>query len=253
MSNRYELLVFLFLSGLPLITTTSLAQDQMDHSDECVILLHGLVRSNTSMAKIEKKLLSEGYNTVNHDYPSRDFTIAELATNEIPKVLKKCPQSRTSKVHFVTHSLGGILIRYYLEHNKIKNLGRVVMLSPPNQGSQVVDELSSVPGYDTINGPAGRELGTDDKSVPVNLSAADYELGIITGNESVNLILSQFIPGEDDGKVSVENAKLEGMTDFLVVPHSHPFIMKSDVVIDQILHFLLNGYFNHTKEKTLGK
>ena len=221
---------------------------QIDHLEECVILLHGLVRSNSSMQNIEEKLLSEGYRTVNYDYPSRDFTIAELATNEIPKAIKECDQQQAKIIHFVTHSMGGILIRYYLENNEIENLGRVVMLSPPNQGSEIVDELANVPGYDTINGPAGRELGTDAESVPLNLGPADYELGIITGNESINLILSQFIPGEDDGKVSVENAKLEGMTDFLVVPHSHPFIMKSDVVIEQVLYFLQNGSFDHTKE-----
>jgi hypothetical protein len=231
-------------SGLPT------AETKMDHSQECVVLLHGLVRTKSSMAKIEKKLLSEGYKVVNHDYPSRDFTIEELATNEIPKTLENCDQFGAKKIHFVTHSLGGILVRYYLESNEIKNLGRVVMLSPPNQGSEIVDELADVPGYDTLNGPAGRELGTDEKSVPRNLGPADYELGIITGNESVNLILSQFIPGEDDGKVAVENAKLEGMSDFLVVPHSHPFIMKSDTVIEQILHFLKNGSFDHSEEQS---
>lgn len=224
------------------------AKKQNDHSDECVILLHGLVRSNSSMEDIEEKLLSEGYQVVNHDYPSRDFTIAELALSEIPKAIEECNQCQPKTIHFVTHSMGGILIRYFLEHNEIENLGRVVMLSPPNQGSEAVDELSDIPGFDFLNGPAGSELGTDENSVPVNLGAADFEVGIITGNESVNLILSQLIPGEDDGKVSVENAKLEGMKDFLVVPHSHTFIMKSEEVIKQILNFLQNGVFDHTKD-----
>ncbi len=224
------------------------AENKSDHSDECVILLHGLVRSNSSMEKIEEKLKAEGYQTVNHDYPSTDFTIADLAMNEIPKAIEECNQCQPKKIHFVTHSLGGILIRYFLEHNEVEDLGRVVMLSPPNQGSEAVDELSNMPGFDLFNGPAGDELGTDENSVPVSLGAADFEVGIITGNESVNLILSQLIPGEDDGKVSVANAKLEGMTDFLVVPHSHTFIMKSDAVIEQILCFLKNGSFDHTKD-----
>ena len=224
------------------------AKNKTDHSNECVILLHGLVRTKASMEKIEKKLLSEGYKVINHDYPSRNFTIAELAVNEIPNALKECEQCEASKVHFVTHSLGGILIRYFIEHSGIENLGRVVMLSPPNQGSELVDEIANIPGYDALNGPVGRELGTDDKSVPLSLGPANYELGIITGNESVNLILSRFIPGEDDGKVSVERAKLEGMTDFLVVPHSHTFIMKSDKVIEQILFFLQTGLFDHKKD-----
>jgi hypothetical protein len=230
-------------SGIIYMTST---ENKTDHSDECVILLHGLVRSNSSMDKIEDKLLSEGYQTVNHDYPSTDFTIADLAMKEIPQAIEECNQCQPKKIHFVTHSLGGILIRYFLEHNEIEDLGRVVMLSPPNQGSEAVDGLSNIPGFDMLNGPAGDELGTDENSVPLSLGSADFEVGIITGNETVNLILSQLIPGEDDGKVSVESAKLEGMTDFLVVPHSHTFIMKSDRVIEQILCFLDKGSFEHS-------
>ena len=252
MKRKHDLFIYLFLTGLFFGIVKNMASAEIHndhpavHSDECVILLHGLVRSNSSMEKIEEKLLSEGYQTVNHDYPSRDFTIAELAMSEIPKAIKECNQCQPKKIHFVTHSMGGILIRYFLENNDIENLGRVVMLSPPNQGSEAVDELANVPGFVTLNGPAGSELGTGENSVPVNLGPANFEVGIITGNESVNLILSQLIPGEDDGKVSVENAKLEGMKDFLVVPHSHTFIMQSDDVIDQVLHFLEQGKFDHT-------
>ncbi len=222
-------------------------QAEIDHSNECVILLHGLARSSSSMSKVEDELISENYRTVNHDYPSTKFSISELSENEIPKMLTECVTDKVKKIHFVTHSMGGILVRNYLQENEIKNLGRVVMLGPPNQGSEVVDKLSNVPGFEAINGPAGNELGTDIESVPNKLGAADFELGIIAGNSSINLILSQLIPGEDDGKVSVERAKLEGMKDFMVVPHSHTFIMKSDLVIFQTLYFLKNGNFDHKK------
>lgn len=215
-----------------------------NNSKECVILLHGLARSSRSMSKIAEKLSLEKYITINHDYPSTKFAISELAEKEIPIALKKCALKKAQKIHFVAYSMGGILVRYYLQENEIKNLGRVVMLGSPNQGSEVVDKLSNVPGFEAINGPAGNELGTDSESVPNKLGPANFELGVIAGNSSVNLILSQLIPGEDDGKVSVERTKLEGMKDFLVMPHSHPFIMKSDEVIDQVIYFLRNGKFS---------
>ena len=147
------------------------------------------------------------------------------------------------RVHFVTHSMGGILVRFYLANHRLVNLGRVVMLSPPNQGSETVDKLANMPGFGWLNGPAGQQLGTDENSLPNRLGPADFELGIITGNRSINLILSTMIPGPDDGKVAVERAKLAGMADFLVVPHSHPFIMKKPLVIEQTQFFLEHGRF----------
>lgn len=215
--------------------------------NECVILLHGLARTSSSMDKMAESLEAKGYKTVNYDYPSREKSIKSLSETVIPQALNKCSAYNPWKIHFVTHSLGGILVRYYLSNKKISNLGKVVMLSPPNQGSEVVDKLSSFPGFTLINGPAGHELGTDSESVPLNLGPADFELGIITGNKSLNLILSLLIPGKDDGKVSVERAKLQGMSDFLVVPHSHTFIMESDDVIKQTIHFLYHGYFKKIK------
>ena len=209
----------------------------------CVILLHGLARSSSSMKKMGKALAKSGYVVHNTDYPSTDKPVDELASDVIPAAVESCVKDGDRPIHFVTHSLGGILLRYFLETNVPDNLGRVVMLSPPNQGSEVVDVLSDVPGFMAVNGPAGQQLGTDDESVPSQLGTATFDVGIITGNRSINLFLSMMIPGDDDGKVSVERAKLEGMADFLVVPHSHPFIMKSDLVIRQVQYFLEHGRF----------
>ncbi len=122
-------------------------------------------------------------------------------------------------------------------------MGQVVMLSPPNQGSEVIDKLRNMPGFYWLNGPAGQQLGTDKDSIPMKLGKVDFKLGIITGNKSINLFLSLIIPGDDDGKVSIENAKVTGMTDFMVLPHSHPFIMRSEEVIYQTKHFLEHGRF----------
>lgn len=210
---------------------------------ECVILVHGLNRSEHSMMKLQDALQSDGYATINVAYPSRSKPVEELVGPYIGRAVADCREAGAEKIHFVTHSMGGILVRYYLAHETMRDLSRVVMLGPPNQGSEVVDELKDVPGFETINGPAGRQLGTDAASLPQQLGPVTYPVGVITGNRSINLLLSLLIPGEDDGKVSVERAKVEGMTDFLVVPNTHPLIMNSDQVIEQTGHFLRYGFF----------
>ena len=189
-------------------------------------------------------MAKEGYFVVNHSYPSRKNRIQDLAAAELPIALNKCLPS--GGIHFVTHSLGGILLRQYLRTNGIERLGSTVMLGPPNQGSQVVDTLRNFPGYQWINGPAGMQLGTDPESVPLLLGRADFELGIIAGTKSINLILSTLLPSPDDGKVSVENTKLKGMKDHIVIPVSHPFLMKDALAIQQTIYFLGHGNFRKT-------
>ena len=210
---------------------------------ECVVLLHGLGRKARSMKKLEAALQDAGYATVNLDYPSRKKPIGLLAHEAIPEGVDACRTQSAEQIHFVTHSMGAILVRYYLADSGIGELGRVVMLSPPNQGSQIIDKLEEFPGFAGMVGPAGLQLGTNGHSVPLKLGPANFEVGIITGDRSLNLILSSLIPGKDDGKVSIEGAKLEGMSDFLVLHKTHPRIMRSDEVIDQVIHFLTSGTF----------
>ncbi len=213
--------------------------------DECVILLHGLARTSSSMKPIEKALEAMGYQVVNVGYRSTKKSIEQLAPEAIDRGLEHCKLANPSRVHFVTHSLGGILVRYYFEHRTEPLLGRVVMLGPPNQGSHVVDNWRHMPGYRAINGPAGMQLGTDPKSIPSQLGPVSFPVGIVAGTKTVNPILSQSLPNPDDGKVHVENTKVAGMTDHIEVPHSHTFMMKSKYVIQQVIHFLMNESFHH--------
>ncbi|MGB5688440.1 MAG: alpha/beta fold hydrolase, partial [Woeseiaceae bacterium] len=181
-------------------------------ADECVVLLHGLMRSSTSMNVMQRGLDAAGFLTVNIDYPSRDHTVEELAPIAIEDGLAGCrAYESTERIHFVTHSLGGILVRQYLSQNEIPELGRVVMLGPPNQGSAAVDELEDVPGFDWLNGPAGRQLGKGEDSVPLALGPADFELGVIAGNRTIDPITSSVLENPDDGRVSVADTKLDGM------------------------------------------
>ena len=164
----------------------------------------------------------------------------------IKPALEECPQDM--EVNFITHSLGGILVRQYLSENEIDNLNRVVMLGPPNQGSEVVDKLGEMPGFYFLNGDAGLQLGTSELSVPNSLGKANFEVGIIAGTKSINLILSSLIPDTDDGKVSIESTKLEGMNDHIEMPVTHPFMMKNDDVIVQVIHYLKHGRFKHDND-----
>ncbi len=220
---------------------------------ECVILLHGLARTSQSMLPLDEQLHEQDFLVVNVDYPSREFPIATLVEKAITPALENCRQYPISGINFVTHSLGGILVRYYLSQQKIPELKRVVMLAPPNKGSQVVDNLKDLAPYDWINGPAGRELGTDPASVPNTLGPVDFDLGVIAGTTTINILLSLYLPDPDDGKVSVENTKIEGMRDFISLPVSHPYIMKDKEAIAQTIHFLRHGQFLHTPPATIKK
>jgi len=142
-----------------------------------------------------------------------------------------------------THSLGGILVRQFYNVHDPDDVGRVVMLGPPNLGSEVVDHLKDLPGNKLLNGPVGMQLGTDKDSVPLNLGPVNFELGVIAGTQSINLLLSSFLPNLDDGKVSLESTKVEGMCAFVALPTPHAFMMKNDEVISEAIHFLQSGRF----------
>lgn len=215
---------------------------------ELVVLLHGLARSPDSMEKMKHSLEEEGYEVCNLGYPSTEQSIEELAVDQVLPAIHACKGPQPRRMHFVTHSLGGIIVRqlHAISAGDAELVfGRVVMLGPPNGGSEVVDKLSGMPPFQWINGPAGQQLGTDPDAVPVRLGATELEVGVIAGNRSINLILSMLIPGDDDGKVSIDNARLEGMKDFIVLPVSHPFLMKDEDVIRQTINFLEAGAFQH--------
>jgi len=215
----------------------------IDKDSEAIILLHGLARTSRSMNKAAKLLAAYGYKIVNVDYPSRSADIGALAQSCIVQALKQCESEAIKKIHFLTHSMGGILLRDYLASQSIDKLGRVVMLAPPNQGSEVVDKLGGWKLFYYLNGPAGLQLGTGNNSVPNRLGPVNFQLGVIAGSKAVNPFLSRLIPDVNDGKVSVSRAQVEGMKDFIVMPYSHSFIMRHEAVIEQALHFIQQGYF----------
>ncbi len=212
-------------------------------NDECVVLLHGLNRSWRAMRTMAKALQEAGFSTVNVDYPSQAGTIEVIAPLAVDTGLSECRATGASRIHFVTHSIGGILIRYQNEHAPIPDLGRVVMLAPPNQGSEIVDKTRDWPGFEIFSGAAGAQLGTDDDSVPKQLGPVDFDLGVIAGTGTINIFTSALLPDPDDGKVSVASTRVDGMKDFLVVGNSHRYITRSEVVTRNAAAFLRTGAF----------
>jgi len=207
----------------------------------CVVVLHGLARSPSSMSPVEKRLIQEGYQVVNQGYESTEYSIAELAVPTVEEALGHCTNQSTA--HFVTHSMGGILLRQYAHEKGTARINRAVMLGPPNQGSETVDELGDLWMFELINGPAGRELSTAPDSVPNSLGPVEFELGVIAGTVSFNPLFSYWLQGDDDGKVSVTRARVEGMNAFRTVAENHTFIMSGEVVLDETVHFLAQGSF----------
>jgi triacylglycerol lipase len=225
--------------------TTGLFAQPVVHAADTVIILHGLGRTPLTMTRLEHDLRANGYAVRNLGYPSQHADIRTLADATLGPVFDSAPAG--ARIHIVTHSMGGILVRQYLhDHGTPASLGRVVMLAPPNHGSALVDRLSLLAVYRRLNGPAGSQLGTAPDSVPNALGPLPpgIELGVIAGNRSLNPLFSAWLAGPDDGKVTVASTHLEGETAHLTVPRSHTWLMWRTDVLAQVRAFLANGRFD---------
>ena len=246
--RQLESMRIVFALALLVLTLTPLGtgaeQTKSEPPPEMVVLLHGLGRSDRSMRPLELRLSKAGYAVHNVRYPSTKLSPEELEVYLHEELAACC--GKAQRLHFVTHSLGGILVRAYLAAHEIRTVGRVVMLAPPNHGSEAVDLFGDSALFKWALGPTAAQLGTDAESLPNRLPKPNFEVGIIAGTRSINPLGSLVVPGESDGTVSVRSTKLEGMSDFITVPASHTFIMRSELVGMQTLEFLRNGRFKHS-------
>ncbi|MCP3982868.1 MAG: alpha/beta hydrolase [bacterium] len=201
------------------------------------------------MRPLEKRLNQEGYAVHNIGYPSRSEPPDELVRH-LQGSLDECCLESGDKLHFVTHSLGGVLARAVLADQRPRALGRVVMIAPPNKGTELVDAFGDDWWFRLFLGPTAETLGTGHTSFPRSIGPPDYELGIIAGAHPLSSRMGAWIvTGENDGVVSVESTRVEGMTDFLAVPVGHVRIRDDGLVADEVVFFLRKGRFENGEQR----
>jgi len=233
-----------------LLSTPSVASQTLHpegKSRGTVIVLHGIARTSASMGDVARYLQQAGYLVHNLDYASTDLSVHVIADAVYADV--KALVSDNEPLYFVTYSMGGIVLRAIMAEYSFPSVQRVVMIAPPNQGSEVADFVQDNTLYQWIYGPAGQQLGVAKgkaihKKLPPSL---DVELGIIAGDRSVDPISSAIIPGKDDGKVAIDRTRIKGMKDHITVHASHLFIIKNKEAMRQAVYFLEHGGFDHGK------
>lgn len=210
---------------------------------ETVVLLHGVAMPSVIMQRAAGALRREGYRVINLGYPSRTMPIERIARDYLPAQLQAHGVDAAPRVHFVTHSMGSLVLRLYLQEHRPANLGRVVMLGPPNHGSAAADYAASRRLLRWVGGVNLPALGTGGDAITRKLPAADFDVGVIAGTRSIHGLFSRVLRGENDGAVTVESARLEGMKDFLTLPRSHTLMLWRRDVLAQIGVFLREGKF----------
>jgi len=219
----------------------------VSYAEDCVILLHGLASHPLAMKPIELAIdIQPEFRVVNQGYNSYSANIQTIADRVIPEAIAKCELKDSEEISFVTHSMGGLLIRTYLASSEVDALKSVVMIAPPNQGSEIVDWLQQRSPLVFVLGPAGSQLGTDDDALPANLPPPDFVLGVIAGTQSSSFFWKDQLLEKNDGKVSTQSAKIKGLAAvgaYYEVEARHSELLFERETLEQVLSFLRCGAF----------
>ncbi|MGJ8698246.1 MAG: esterase/lipase family protein [Verrucomicrobiaceae bacterium] len=208
---------------------------------ERVVLLHGLWRSVWAMEGLARVLNEAGYESVNVPYASFRKPMAEIV-EDVAEELRRVEDGK--RVHFVTHSMGGIVVRHLAERYPELVTGRLVLLAPPNQGSEIIDWLEDFAPSHWAFGPGGMALSTGKVKGVVPGFREDHEVAVIMGRKQAVPFFRELLDSENDGIVSVEGGKVEGMSDFRVVDGDHTFLMAEEEVRAHVLCYLREGRLN---------
>ena len=211
-------------------------------SDHLVLLVHGIARSTGTFSVMQQALFEVGYDAVAISYPSTRATI-EAHAEVLERILNNLEETTT--VSFVTHSMGGLVVRQLLStqsawQERIK-VNRVVQIAPPNQGSAVARWLEDIHLYKLLYGEAGLQLTPNGVS---RLPTFQHPFGIIAGGKGNADGYNPLLAGDDDGTVRVQETVLDGATDFITVPEIHALISNSPLTIKSTISFLKKGCFN---------
>ncbi len=207
-----------------------------------ILLIHGLAENSRWMSFFELSLRAAGYDAAAIDYPSTSYSMEELMEQHIKPFIDTHKDAES--LHFVTHSMGGILLHHFLSKYNLPNRGRVVMLTPGFNGSPTITVLSHFPWFENILGQAGMQSADNEYCFSRNLPPVeDYEVGIVAGNLALDPISWFAIEAPNDGKTSIEGTKIDGMKDHIVLPVSHDTVLASPIALYQTLYFLEHGYF----------
>jgi hypothetical protein len=212
-----------------------------------LVVLHGWTTGYDNLREARAHFRKAGYYVVGLRYPSRTAEPTELLKKYIrPGIAKYCTDQER-KIHFLTHSLGGVLLREYLKTDRPANLGRVVMLAPPNHGTELVDRIADRRAIARFIGPTALRLNTGEDSWPKSLGKVDFPVGIIMGSAPRRFPLtSKLLPGSDDGIVSIESGKLDGMSGLIQIPAFHTSLPDKPVAWQQAQQFIEHGRFAET-------
>lgn len=212
-----------------------------------LILVHGINKSSKVLTGLEKFVGKQGFEVLNIDYPSTKFPIEHLIDIVHLHIHQKL-QQEYSNVSFVGFSMGGLIIRAYLHKYKISNLGKVVLVGTPNQGSEVADFLKNNKLYQKLYGPAGQQLITEQEEFSEIFGSVYYECGIIAGSLPLDPCFVFMRGKPNDGKVTVESTKIENMRDHVIVKVPHWYQSRSKKIWFNILHFLKHSSFQKNGE-----
>ena len=216
------------------------SRDLTPDTGHAVIYLHGIGRSSRSLAPIFKAMPSHGYVHVPMEYPSTRVTL-EQSSEYLHSVIESL--TAVSKISFVVHSMGGLVVRRYLKDHLDPRLHRMVMLGTPNNGAELADLLKQNFFFRKIYGPAGQELVSDPTGTIKSLPTPSFEFGIIAGGRGDDQGFNKLLPGDDDGTVTVASARLVGAADLLRIPKIHAFLMSDATAIAAVQYFLEHGRF----------
>jgi hypothetical protein len=205
-----------------------------DETPETVVLLHGMGHTRVSMLVLSKRLTVAGYRVANFPY-NHAFNSLDQISRELVESIES--DAEIGRYHLIGHSLGNVIIRNAFHVGYPPGLGRIVMLAPPNRPVRLAEHLKGFALYRWITGDSGQRLSDED--FYRELLVPDVEFGVIAGDKGHSITFDE----PNDGVIAVATTKLDGMADFLVLHHTHTFIMNSSDTFDHCVAFLRNGHF----------